>query len=148
MIVRTVVAKDLTSFTNDGIITLTRAVRAITSNPPQPVPESLQALFQLCDFIVLNGRNSSQSLYDKIKMEIEKQASQIRKSLAELTSTENQESWLRNLKLEWKRYCDALILVRSVFLGLDRGFILNSVGLLSIWFVSPLFLIFSDRAHY
>ncbi|GAA5939450.1 cullin family protein [Sporobolomyces koalae] len=123
---------------NHAVATLTRAVRAIQARPPQPTPESLQALYTLCEAAVASGATNSQLLYDRIRMEIERQAGEIRKALATMTtdgsaSKGHEEKWLSEFQLEGQRFLDQMLLVRSIFLQLDRTYVLQSPGLLSIW---------------
>ncbi|GAA6062544.1 hypothetical protein JCM10212_004310 [Sporobolomyces blumeae] len=122
-------------FVNHAILTLTRAMRAIQSRPPQPTPESLQALYTLCEAAVASGPTNSQLLYDRIRMEIERQAGDIRRSLARASDggTGTEERWLAEFEKEGSAFLQQMLLVRSIFLQLDRTYVLQSPGLLSIW---------------
>ncbi|GAA5826653.1 hypothetical protein JCM5353_005003 [Sporobolomyces roseus] len=120
---------------NHALVTLTRAVRAIQSRPPEPTPESLQALYTLCEAAVASGPTNSQTLYDRIRMEIERQAGEIRRVLNSTggSSAGTEEKWLKEFETEGKQFLDQMLLVRSIFLQLDRTYVLQSPGLLSIW---------------
>lgn len=73
-------------------------------------------------------------MYDRIRMEIERQVGDIRKELCRgEVGKGTEEEWMRLLELEWKRFLEQMLLIRSIFLHLDRTFVLQSAGLLSIW---------------
>lgn len=123
---------------NQAIVNLTRAVRAIQARPPQPTPDSLQSLFTQCEMAVASGPQTCQLLYDRIKMETERQTGEIRRALAgpggDDTLMEGQEEhWMEQFQREGKQFLDQVLLVRSIFLYLDRTFVLSSAELLSIW---------------
>ncbi|GAA6015035.1 hypothetical protein JCM10207_008711 [Rhodosporidiobolus poonsookiae] len=124
-----------TSLASQAILTLTRAVRAIQSRPPQPTPESLQALYTLCEAAVASGASNSQLLYDRIRMEIERQAGEVRRALAKTDDVGegSEERWLGEFARESQQFLDQMLLVRSIFLQLDRTYVLQKPGLLSIW---------------
>jgi cullin-4 len=69
-------------------------------------------------------------------MEIERQAGEIRKDLLKGEGDDgdkSEERWLQGLEGEWKGFLNQMLLIRSIFLHLDRTFVLQSAGLLSIW---------------
>lgn len=140
---RSSAAPDRTALTNQAVLTLTRAVRAIQSRPPQPTPESLQTLYGLCEAAVAAGPQTCQLLYDRIRMEIERETGELRKILAGsadgMMHEGQEEKWMNEFEREGKRFLDQVLLIRSIFLQLDRTYVLNSAGLLSIWYV-PLLL--------
>ncbi|BGP57050.1 hypothetical protein JCM8202v2_004688 [Rhodotorula sphaerocarpa] len=130
-------AADPTTLTNGAVLTLTRAVRAIQSRPPQPTPDSLQSLFSQCELAVASGPQTCQLLYDRIRMEIERQTGEIRRALAgtrgESLSEGQEEQWMGAFEREGKQFLDQMLLVRSIFLHLDRSYVLAAPDLLSIW---------------
>lgn len=131
---RTSLPPDPTAFLTQSVATLSRAVRAIQSRPPQATPESLQSLYSLCEGAVAGGAGTGQVLYDRIRMEIERQVGEIRKELHRGEVVQGtEEEWMGLLELEWKRLLEQMLLIRSIFLHLDRTFVLQSAGLLSIW---------------
>lgn len=96
----------------------------------------MQSLYSLCEGAVAGGSSSGQTLYDRIRMEIERQAGDIKKELlASDCTTGAEEVWLGMLETEWKKFLEQMLLIRSIFLHLDRTFVLQSTGLLSIWLV-------------
>ncbi|BGP34146.1 hypothetical protein JCM10296v2_005961 [Rhodotorula toruloides] len=134
---RSSAAPDPIALTNQAVLTLTRAVRAIQSRPPQPTPESLQTLYGLCEAAVASGPQTCQLLYDRIRMEVERETGELRKILAGsadgMMLEGQEEKWMNEFEREGKRFLDQLLLIRSIFLQLDRTYVLNSAGLLSIW---------------
>ncbi|POY71627.1 hypothetical protein BMF94_5320 [Rhodotorula taiwanensis] len=134
---RDVPSVDPTTLTNQAVLSLTRAVRAIQSRPPQPTPDSLQSLFSQCELAVSSGPQTCQLLYDRIRMEIERQAREIRRALAghegETLAEGQEEQWIGSFEREGKQFLDQMLLIRSIFLHLDRSYVLSSPGLLSIW---------------
>ena len=140
-----------TDFSTQSLSVFTRAVRAITAVPPEPIPESLETLYTLCQGL-LSGPGApqmGQTLYDRIRIEVERRVGEIarrlRAPIEEADEAAAAESWLRRLELEWKRFLDQMVrgrsrarltpqlMVRSVFLHLDRTFVLHRPSLLSIW---------------
>ncbi|GAA5869095.1 hypothetical protein JCM8547_008696 [Rhodosporidiobolus lusitaniae] len=117
------------------IPTLVASVRAIHARPPQPTPESLQALYTLCEAVVASGAATSQLLYDRIRMEIERAAGGCRAALREggEKTDEGEERWLGEVEKEGRGYLEKMLLVRSVFLTLERTYVLQTPGLESIW---------------
>ncbi|KAM0754279.1 Cullin-domain-containing protein [Meredithblackwellia eburnea MCA 4105] len=126
--------QDASAWTTQAIATLSRAVRAIQSRPPQPTPESLEALYSLCEGAVGRGQGTGQILHDRLRMEIERNALEVKRELLKLDVVLGEEEiWLGVLEVEWKGFLERMLLVRSIFLHLDRTFVLQSAGLLSIW---------------
>jgi len=135
----------------DPLATLARAARAILARPPLPTPESLQALYSLTEHVVHKGNDPAQQLYDRLRLELERAAGDLRRSLAApvpdsaaSTTTASSalgvkaaahEAWIKLFDDEVGRFGDQVLLVRSVFLHLDRTYVLQSPTLLSIWSV-------------
>lgn len=131
---RTSLPTDPAAYLSQSVTTLTRAVRAIQSRPPQATPESLQSLYSLCEGAVAGGPATGQILYDRIRLEIERQAGEIKKELLTCDcGTGVEEVWMKTLEGEWKAFLEQMLLIRSIFLHLDRTFVLQSSGLLGIW---------------
>ena len=153
-------------FTQQALTTFTRSIRCITANPPQPCPESLQALYSLCEGCVpavstATADSSSstdavaQTLYDRIRIELEKKVGDVQRTLTASTSggtgvdldaaelgrttapsAAEAEAFLSLLDREWNTFTRQLGMIRSIFLHLDRTWVLNQKALLSIWFVN------------
>ncbi|KAL7008349.1 hypothetical protein EMMF5_002078 [Cystobasidiomycetes sp. EMM_F5] len=130
------------NYANSAISTLIRAVRAILADPPEPTPESLQSLYDLCEGLVGSALPSSssgsaksnvaQNLYDRLRIEIERKVGEYATVLRKGESNDG-EAWLSQLNTIWKSFNEKMLLVRSVLLYLDRTYVLASPDLLSIW---------------
>lgn len=118
-------------YVQQALTTLTRATRAILCT--QPTPESLQALYTLCENAVSSGNSTAQLLYDRIRLEVERQTVEVRKELNQGAQEEGEESWLTRWDQQAKRFREQVLLIRSVFLHLDRTYVLREPGLLSLW---------------
>ncbi len=112
-------------------------MRAIQSRPPQPTPESLQALYGLCEAAVGAGPSTSQSLYERLKLEIERQTGQVNRSIRQAVEGSD-EGFLVVWEKEARLWIEQLLLIRSVFLHLDRTWLIDQPGLLSIWYALQL----------
>lgn len=70
-------------------------------------------------------------------MEIERQTGEIRRALAgtrgESLSEGQEEQWMGAFEREGKQFLDQMLLVRSIFLHLDRSYVLAAPDLFSIW---------------
>jgi cullin-4 len=69
-------------------------------------------------------------------MEIERQAGEIRRVLLSDESdqmTGKEEKWLGEFEKEGRQFLNQMLLVRSIFLQLDRTYVLQSPALLSLW---------------
>lgn len=166
-------------FANQALATFTRSIRAICAVPPEPTPESFSTLYSLCEGCISRATPSSasasvsgasastsssanslaQTLYDRIRIELERKVGDIKRTLSysttnpELASQSQQapdqqqqpkapqndaaEAWLKHVNDEWNAFSQQLSLIRSVFTPLDRTFVLARKDLLSIWCVLP-----------
>lgn len=98
---------------------LTRALRAILADPPESTPESLQYLYSLCESLVNRGKEHCQTLYDRIRIELERKAGRARSRLADGLASLNISSihddsgpeleWLQSLESAWKPFLDQLV---------------------------------------
>ncbi|GAA5969499.1 hypothetical protein JCM11641_008134 [Rhodosporidiobolus odoratus] len=118
--------------TAPAVLTLTRAVRAIGARPPQPTPVSLQALYTTCESLSTSP-SACADLYERVKMELERVAGESRRTLSTGGDAEEGERWLGEVQTEGEGYLRKSGLVRSVLLGLDRGWALQSPGVESLW---------------
>ncbi|TPX36563.1 hypothetical protein SmJEL517_g01214 [Synchytrium microbalum] len=107
--------------------TLRRAVRAIHES--QPVPDSKEELYKLCENLCLHKMASG--LYTKLQAECEEHV-QSQVALLQTNGTEG-EHFLQALETVWTSHCQQMILIRSIFLYLDRTYVLQTSWLLSLW---------------
>ncbi|SCV71431.1 BQ2448_3019 [Microbotryum intermedium] len=119
---------------SQAIVALTRAARAILT--VQPTPESLQALYGLCQQVVIGGASYAQELYDRLKLELERGSGQLRRDLLQIVTPATSlkdEDVLAQIEERLKKFLDQTLLIRSVFLYLDRAYVLPLPTLLGIW---------------
>ncbi|KAJ8329818.1 hypothetical protein O5D80_002012 [Batrachochytrium dendrobatidis] len=107
------------------------AVQAIHTR--QPVQDSLEELYKACENLCHHNRQSNlyQKLYsvckDHVLVELDALKSNIHTSGCNILVAVN-ECWLR--------YCQQMMLIRSIFLYLDRTYVLQTASLKSIWSMS------------
>lgn len=103
-----------TDFSTQALSVFTRAVRAITAVPPEPIPESLETLYTLCQGLLSGpgAQQMGQTLYDRIRIEVERRVGEIARRLrVPIEDTDEaaaSEAWLRRLELEWKRFLEQM----------------------------------------
>nr|CAG8473107.1 7105_t:CDS:10 [Entrophospora candida] len=106
---------------------LASAIQAIYSS--KSVNDSLEELYKACENLCLH--KLSKSLYQKLHSELEKhillEGEQIQNNQI------NEISFLRSVDKSWKEHCKHMVLIRSIFLYLDRTYVLQTGGILSIW---------------
>ncbi|TPX49800.1 hypothetical protein SeMB42_g00608 [Synchytrium endobioticum] len=107
--------------------TLRRAVRAIHES--KPVPDSKEELYKLCENLCLHKMASA--LYTKLQAECEEHISK-QATLLQENASEN-EQFLQAFEQVWTNHCQQTILIRSIFLYLDRTYVLQTSWLLSLW---------------
>ncbi|KAF9174394.1 Cullin-4B [Mortierella sp. AD010] len=106
---------------------LQQAVRAIQDS--QPVTSSLEELYKTCENLC--HQKYGDSLYKKLSVEID---SHVHKVVDELLNNKSsQDAFLEAVHTAWTDHCRQLIMIRSIFLYLDRTFVLQTLGVTSIW---------------
>lgn len=104
---------------SQSLSTLTRAVRAILADPPEPTPESLQSLYALCESLIgpaasAAQRDTAQTLYDRVRIEIERKVGDYATHLRKSNDTDGQV-WLVQLQSIWKSFNEKIV---GVLLGM------------------------------
>uniref|UniRef100_A0AAF5PK17 Cullin-4 n=1 Tax=Wuchereria bancrofti TaxID=6293 RepID=A0AAF5PK17_WUCBA len=90
---------------------------------------SLEQLYEIVEFLCTN--NAAVNIYKKLKTCI---FSYIVKELHILLDVSDSTSlFLQNLNVLWLEYCEQLINIRSIFLYLDRTFVLHNPTVISLW---------------
>ncbi|KAK9722077.1 hypothetical protein K7432_002964 [Basidiobolus ranarum] len=103
------------------------AVNAIHES--QPVPDSLEELYKACENLC--HHKMANSLYRKLKAECE---THVTEELAKLKNNiTTNEVFLTAIDNCWKDHCRQMIMIRSIFLYLDRTYVLQTSGLSSLW---------------
>jgi cullin-4 len=106
---------------------LQQAVQAIQNS--KPVASSLEELYKTCENLC--HQKYGHSLYEKLSKECEHHVQEVVKTL--LNKTEDQDDFLEAVHSAWTKHCRQLIMIRSIFLYLDRTFVLQTLGVSSIW---------------
>ncbi|GAA98842.1 uncharacterized protein L969DRAFT_24916 [Mixia osmundae IAM 14324] len=122
------------AFYQRAISRLVQAARAILNR--QVTSESLQSLYQLCRGLVSTGPEACQTLYDRLRIEIERAAGDLRKaSIEDIQAAQSHDgpSWLTSFESRWKEYLGTITLLRDLFLYLDRAYLADQPGLLWMW---------------
>ncbi|EFO23722.1 hypothetical protein LOAG_04763 [Loa loa] len=90
---------------------------------------SLEQLYEIVEFLCTNS--AAVKIYNKLKTCI---FSYIVEELHILLDVSDSTSlFLQNLNVLWLEYCEQLINIRSVFLYLDRTFVLHNPTVISLW---------------
>ncbi|KAG2184596.1 hypothetical protein INT43_000505 [Umbelopsis isabellina] len=106
---------------------LKRAVHAIHNH--EKVPESLEMLYKSCENLC--HHKMADRLYTRLREEC---ANHVKEELDKLSS--NQTTGIYFLEMvgqAWADYCNQMIMIRSIFLYLDRTYVLQSSGIFSLW---------------
>ncbi|EPZ30829.1 Cullin-domain-containing protein [Rozella allomycis CSF55] len=113
------------TFEEDTWKMLKQAVHAIYEH--KPIPYNLEELYKGCE--VLCTPKYSKILYAKLMTEVEMHT----KSLCATIDT-NAVDFLTKLKSVWDTYCRQMTMIRSIFLYLDRSYVLHlNEGPNSLW---------------
>jgi cullin-4 len=106
---------------------LQQAVQAIQES--RPVSSSLEELYKTCENLC--HQKYGDSLYKKLTAEVEGHVKKVVDNL--LNSSTDRETFLEAIQTAWSDHCRQLIMIRSIFLYLDRTFVLQTMGVSSIW---------------
>ncbi|KAH8554516.1 Cullin family-domain-containing protein [Umbelopsis sp. PMI_123] len=106
---------------------LKRAVHAIQNH--EKVPESLETLYKSCENLC--HHKMADRLYTRLREECE---NHVKVELQKLSSNTNTGIFfLETVSQTWADYCNQMIMIRSIFLYLDRTYVLQSSGIFSLW---------------
>ncbi|KAF9185173.1 Cullin-4B [Haplosporangium sp. Z 11] len=106
---------------------LQQAVKAIQES--KPVAASLEELYKTCENLC--HQKYGDSLYKKLSDEVESHVRKVVEGL--LRNDSNLFVFLEAVHTAWTDHCRQLIMIRSIFLYLDRTFVLQTLGVSSIW---------------
>nr|KAJ3417426.1 Cullin-4 [Polyrhizophydium stewartii] len=118
------------TFEDDTWDKLRRAVEAIHAR--RPVPDGLEELYKACENLC--HHNKQGNLYRRLEAVLQEHV------VAELATLKQNvggdANALRVLDECWRSYCQQMILIRSIFLYLDRTYVLQTPSLRSLWTLS------------
>ncbi|KAG0300704.1 Cullin-4, partial [Dissophora globulifera] len=106
---------------------LQQAVWAIQQS--KPVTSSLEELYKTCENLC--HQKYGDTLYKNLSSEIERHVHTVVEGL--LANEADQDTFLEAVHAAWTDHCRQLIMIRSIFLYLDRTFVLQTLGVSSIW---------------
>ncbi|TPX64810.1 hypothetical protein CcCBS67573_g08297 [Chytriomyces confervae] len=117
------------SFVSDSLSLLEAAVRSIQCQSGHPL--SLEELYKACEHLCLHG--SASKVYSMLHRICKDNTEALMARVISLpTSTPNVE-FLDALNDEWLQFCRSQIMIRSIFLYLDRTYVIQTQGVKSIW---------------
>ncbi|XP_065840712.1 cullin-4A-like isoform X2 [Oscarella lobularis] len=107
---------------------LSGAVRAIYSQ--KPIVESMEELYKAVENVC--SHRMSSRLYDGLRGECESHAQEHYRAICARKAVDV-VGFLKILDQCWQEHCNQMIMIRSVFLFLDRTYVMQSSGIPSIW---------------
>lgn len=145
---------------NHNVRIILDAIKALTSNPPQPTSVSLTLLSKACEGLVIYSPPTCETLYEQVRDHLQKKAKSISDQLLEgLPKAEVMQKlcetslgnilqvlqannlfnnvlccdWMKRVHLVWKEWFDLLLLIRGILIRLDRTIWIRTDHTLSIW---------------
>jgi cullin-4 len=115
------------------------AVQAVYAS--RPVPASLEELYKAAEDLC--SHRMAANLYRRLVGEMEEHIkSELGRLMERMASTSDALSFLTFLNAMWQDHCQHTLVIRSVFLYLDRTYVIQTPGIRSIWFVFFCFFFF------
>ncbi|KAI9591123.1 ubiquitin-protein ligase, cullin 4 [Syncephalis fuscata] len=115
------------NFENDSWCKLQSAIIAIYRRTK--VTDSLEELYRTCENMCYH--KLAGNLYNRLQEESKQHVISIANQLKSYTG--GHEEFLDLIYQEWTNYCHQVIMIRSIFLYLDRTFVLQTTSIESIW---------------
>lgn len=119
---------DVADLMATGWLTLEASINAIQTK--QHVTTNLEQLYKVVESLCEN--KMARTTYDKLLDNIRKWIGRFRNELNEKCSAGGVE-FMKAIENLWSDYCEQMILIRNVFLYLDRTFILENIDESPIW---------------
>lgn len=117
------------NFEQDTWRKLQNAVVAIFES--RPVKDSLEELYKACENLC--HYKYAPGTYNKLTDEIEKRVQIIKTELERICEIKDAESFIADLEKAWANHCRQMIMIRSIFLYLDRTYVLQTQDIPSLW---------------
>lgn len=108
---------------------LQQAVQAIQRS--KPVESSLEELYKTCENLC--HQKFGDNLYKRLSAEVESHVQNVVDDLLNKSESKSEESFLEAVHTAWSNHCRQMIMIRSIFLYLDRTFALQTLGVSTIW---------------
>ncbi|KAK6057386.1 cullin family protein [Cooperia oncophora] len=119
---------DIADLMATGWLTLEASINAIQTK--QHVTTNLEQLYKVVESLCEN--KMARTTYDKLLDNIRKWIGRFRNELSEKCVAGGVE-FMKAIENLWSDYCEQMILIRNVFLYLDRTFILENIDESPIW---------------
>ncbi|KAK5965471.1 hypothetical protein GCK32_014218 [Trichostrongylus colubriformis] len=119
---------DVADLMATGWLTLEASINAIQTK--QHVATNLEQLYKVVESLCEN--KMARTTYDKLLDNIRKWIGRFRNELNEKCAAGGVE-FMKAIENLWSDYCEEMILIRNVFLYLDRTFILENIDESPIW---------------
>ncbi|KAG0029180.1 Cullin-4 [Podila clonocystis] len=104
---------------------LQQAVHAIQQS--KPVESSLEELYKTCENLC--HQKFGDNLYKRLSAEVESHV----KNVVDGLLNKSEDGFLEAVHTAWSDHCRQMIMIRSIFLYLDRTFALQTLGVSTIW---------------
>ncbi|KAG0338525.1 Cullin-4B [Podila horticola] len=104
---------------------LQQAVQAIQQS--KPVESSLEELYKTCENLC--HQKFGDNLYNRLSAEVESHV----KNVVDGLLNKSEDGFLEAVHTAWSDHCRQMIMIRSIFLYLDRTFALQTLGVSTIW---------------
>lgn len=117
------------NFEEDTWAKLRDAVRAVHAK--QPVSTSLEELYKAAEDLCTH--KLAASLYKRLQGELEAHTLALQRTLLERMPQLESSAFLALLNATWQDHCDATKVILSIFLFLDRTYVIQTQGVKSIW---------------
>ncbi|KFH62257.1 Cullin 4 [Podila verticillata NRRL 6337] len=108
---------------------LQQAVQAIQQS--KPVESSLEELYKTCENLC--HQKFGDNLYKRLSAEVESHVQNVVDGLLNKSENKSEESFLEAVHTAWSDHCRQMVMIRSIFLYLDRTFALQTLGVSTIW---------------
>ncbi|KAJ1351524.1 hypothetical protein KIN20_007553 [Parelaphostrongylus tenuis] len=119
---------DVADLMASGWATLEAAINAIQKK--QHITTNLEQLYKVVE--CLCGHKMARSTYDKLLENVRRWIRGFRSDLNEKSASGGVE-FMKTVENLWSDYCEQMILIRNIFLYLDRTFILENIDESPIW---------------
>ncbi|WKY01288.1 hypothetical protein Q1695_015353 [Nippostrongylus brasiliensis] len=119
---------DVADLMATGWLTLEASINAIQTK--QHVTTNLEQLYKVVESLCEN--KMARTTYDRLLENVRKWIGRFRNELNEKCSSGGVE-FMKAIENLWSDYCEQMILIRNVFLYLDRTFILENIDESPIW---------------
>ncbi|UYV81008.1 CUL4A [Cordylochernes scorpioides] len=105
---------------------LHEAVVAIQTS--RPISTSQEELYQAVENLC--SHKMAASVYDSLRQLVE---AHVKSNLDQLTGSMDSLYFLKLMNECWQAHCQQMIMIRSIFLFLDRTYVLQTTGISSVW---------------